>query len=96
MSPGEEKDHIITPIDRPFISITMANRSRSRGKAGPTENENARMYATERIIQQMPDFAFSDADASALLVQLRSFTDESYSLPISVRHPMCRRCVWPA
>ena len=40
------------------------------------ENENARMYATERIIQQMPDFAFSDADASACLVQLRSFTDE--------------------
>jgi mono/diheme cytochrome c family protein len=34
------------------------------------------MYATDRIIQQMPDFAFSDADAAALLVQLRSFTDE--------------------
>ena len=38
--------------------------------------KNARMYATDRIIQQMPNFAFSDADASALLVLLRSFTDE--------------------
>jgi mono/diheme cytochrome c family protein len=38
--------------------------------------KNARMYATDRIIQQMPNFAFSDTEASALLVQLRSFTDE--------------------
>lgn len=39
--------------------------------------KNARMYATDRILQQMPDFAFSDEDASALLVLLRSFTDET-------------------
>ena len=39
--------------------------------------KNARMYATERIIQQMPDFAFSATPMPRrCLVQLRSFTDE--------------------
>jgi mono/diheme cytochrome c family protein len=38
--------------------------------------KHSRMYATDRIIQQMPNFGFSDANASALLVLLRSFTDE--------------------
>jgi mono/diheme cytochrome c family protein len=34
------------------------------------------MYATDRIIQQMPNFGFSDESATALLTFLRSFTDE--------------------
>jgi mono/diheme cytochrome c family protein len=43
------------------------------------------MYTTDRIIQQMPDFAFPDADAATLLVLLKSFTDEK--LPPSYTGP---------
>lgn len=73
----KKKDHIITPIDR-LVHLYNDGKQIEESWEGWTygKMKNARMYATERIIQQMPDFAFADADASALLVQLRSFTDE--------------------
>jgi mono/diheme cytochrome c family protein len=73
----KKKDHITTPIDR-LINLYSDGKQIEESWEGWTygKMKNSRMYATERIIQQMPDFAFSDADASALLVQLRSFTDE--------------------
>jgi mono/diheme cytochrome c family protein len=73
----KKKDHIISPIDR-LINLYHDGKQIEESWEGWTygKMKDSRMYATERIIQQMPDFAFSDADASALLVQLRSFTDE--------------------
>ena len=73
----KKRDHIITPIDR-LVHLYNDGKQIEESWEGWTygKMKNARMYATDRIIQQMPDFAFSDADASALLVQLRSFTDE--------------------
>ena len=92
----KKRDHIITPIDRLVALYNDGKLIEESWEGWTYGKENARMYATERIIQQMPDFAFSDADASALLVQLRSFTDERLLPPISVRHrDECRRCVWP-
>jgi mono/diheme cytochrome c family protein len=72
-----KQDHIITPIDR-LVQLYHDGKQIEESWEGWTygKMKNARMYATDRIIQQMPDFAFSDADASALLVQLRGFTDE--------------------
>jgi mono/diheme cytochrome c family protein len=72
-----KRDHITTPIDR-LIHLYNDGKQIEESWEGWSfgKLKDARMYATDRIIQQMPDFAFSDADASALLVQLRSFTDE--------------------
>ncbi|HEX9869246.1 MAG TPA: c-type cytochrome [Candidatus Tectomicrobia bacterium] len=73
----KKKDHIITPIER-LINLHSDGKQIEESWEGWTfgKMKNARMYATDRIIQQMPNFAFSDANASALLVLLRSFTDE--------------------
>jgi mono/diheme cytochrome c family protein len=78
----KKQDHIITPIER---SINFYNNGQQIEESweGWTfgKMKHSRMYATDRIIQQMPNFAFSDANASALLVLLKSFTDER--LPVS-------------
>jgi mono/diheme cytochrome c family protein len=73
----KKKDHIITPIER-LINFYNDGQQIEESWEGWTfgKMKNARMYATDRIIQQMPNFAFSDANAAALLVLLRSFTDE--------------------
>jgi mono/diheme cytochrome c family protein len=73
----KKKDHITTPIAR-LINLYNDGKQIEESWEGWTYGKlkNSRMYATDRIIQQMPDFAFNDADASALLVLLRSFTDE--------------------
>jgi mono/diheme cytochrome c family protein len=73
----KKKDHITTPIDR-LINLYSDGKSIEESWEGWSygKMKDSRMYATDRIIQQMPDFAFSDADASVLLVLLRSFTDE--------------------
>jgi mono/diheme cytochrome c family protein len=78
----KKKDHIITPIER-LMNFYSDGKQVEESWEGWTfgKMKNSRMYATDRIIQQMPNFAFSDADASALLVLLRSFTDEQ--LPAS-------------
>jgi mono/diheme cytochrome c family protein len=78
----EKKDHITTPIER-LTALYKDGKQIEESWEGWTygKMKDSRMYATDRIIQQMPDFAFSDADASALLVLLRSFTDET--LPAS-------------
>jgi mono/diheme cytochrome c family protein len=72
-----KRDHIITPIER-LINLYSDGKLIEESWEGWSygKMKDSRMYATDRIIQQMPDFAFSDADASALLVLLRSFTDE--------------------
>jgi mono/diheme cytochrome c family protein/chaperonin cofactor prefoldin len=73
----KKRDHIISPIDR-LVHLYNDGKQIEESWEGWTYGKlkNSRMYATDRIIQQMPDFAFSDADASALLLQLRSYTDE--------------------
>jgi len=73
----KKKDHIITPTER-LITFYSEGKQIEESWEGWTfgKMKHSRMYATDRIIQQMPNFAFSDADASALLVLLRSFTDE--------------------
>ncbi len=73
----KKKDHIITPIER-LVNLYGDGKQIEESWEGWTfgKMKNSRMYATDRIIQQMPNFAFSDADASALLVLLKSFTDE--------------------
>jgi mono/diheme cytochrome c family protein len=73
----KKRDHIISPIDR-LVNLYHDGKQIEESWEGWSfgKLKNSRMYATDRIIQQMPDFAFSDADAAALLVQLRSFTDE--------------------
>jgi mono/diheme cytochrome c family protein len=73
----KKRDHIISPIDR-LVHLYNDGKQIEESWEGWTYGKlkNSRMYATDRIIQQMPDFAFPDADASALLVHLRSFTDE--------------------
>jgi cytochrome c2 len=73
----KKRDHIITPIER-LINFYQDGKLIEESWEGWTfgKMKNARMYATDRIIQQMPNFGFSDANASALLVLLRSFTDE--------------------
>jgi mono/diheme cytochrome c family protein len=72
-----KRDHIISPIER-LVDLYNDGRQIEESWEGWSygKMKNARMYATDRIIQQMPNFAFSDTEASALLVQLRSFTDE--------------------
>lgn len=73
----KKKAHDITPIER-LINLYADGQKIEESWEGWSfgKMKNARMYATDRIIQQMPNFAFSDEDASALLVLLRSFTDE--------------------
>jgi mono/diheme cytochrome c family protein len=73
----KKHDHIITPIER-LINFYNDGKQIEESWEGWTfgKMKNSRMYATDRIIQQMPNFAFSDTEASALLVLLRSFTDE--------------------
>jgi len=73
----KKKDHIITPIER-LINFYNDGQQIEESWEGWTfgKMKHSRMYATDRIIQQMPNFAFSDANAAALLVLLRSFTDE--------------------
>jgi mono/diheme cytochrome c family protein len=73
----KKKDHITTPIDR-LINLYADGKQIEESWEGWTygKMKNSRMYATDRIIQQMPNFAFADENASALLVLLRSFTDE--------------------
>jgi mono/diheme cytochrome c family protein len=73
----KKKDHIITPIER-LTNFYSDGKQVEESWEGWTfgKMKNSRIYATDRIIQQMPNFAFSDANASALLVLLRSFTDE--------------------
>jgi mono/diheme cytochrome c family protein/predicted nuclease with TOPRIM domain len=73
----KKKDHSITPIAR-LIALYQDGHKIEESWEGWSfgKMKNARMYATDRIIQQMPNFAFSDDDAAALLVLLRSFTDE--------------------
>jgi mono/diheme cytochrome c family protein len=78
----KKKDHISSPIER-LIDFYKDGKQIEESWEGWTygKMKDSRMYATDRILQQMPDFAFSDADASALLVLLRGFTDET--LPVS-------------
>jgi mono/diheme cytochrome c family protein len=78
----KKRDHITTPIER-LTTLYKDGKQIEESWEGWTYGKlkDSRMYATDRIIQQMPDFAFSDADASTLLVLLRSFTDEK--LPVS-------------
>lgn len=73
----KKRDHVITPIER-LITLYQNGQQIEESWEGWTfgKMKHARMYATDRIIQQMPNFAFSDADASALLVWLKSFADE--------------------
>ncbi len=73
----KKQDHIITPIER-LITLYQNGQQIEESWEGWTfgKMKYSRMYATDRIIQQMPNFAFSDANASALLVLLKSFTDE--------------------
>jgi mono/diheme cytochrome c family protein len=73
----KKKDHVITPVER-LIHFYSEGKRIEESWEGWTfgKMKNSRLYATDRIIQQMPNFAFSDANASALLVLLRSFTDE--------------------
>lgn len=74
----KKKDHITTPIER-LITFYQNGRQIEESWEGWTfgKMKHSRMYATDRIIQQMPNFAFSDEDASALLVLLKSFAGES-------------------
>jgi mono/diheme cytochrome c family protein len=83
----KKKDHITTPIAR-LINLYSDGKQIEESWEGWTfgKLKNSRMYATERIIQQMPDFAFADTDASALLVEIRSFTDERM-LPSYISKP---------
>jgi mono/diheme cytochrome c family protein len=89
----KKHDHIITPIER-LINFYNDGQRIEESWEGWTfgKMKNSRMYATDRIIQQMPNFAFSDANASALLVLLRSFTDErlppSYISPPSAEEAL--------
>jgi mono/diheme cytochrome c family protein/outer membrane murein-binding lipoprotein Lpp len=73
----KKRDHITTPIER-LISLYNDGKQIEESWEGWTygKMKDSRMYATDRILQQMPDFAFSDADASTLLLLLRSFADE--------------------
>ncbi len=73
----KKKDHITTPIER-LINFYNDGKQIEESWEGWTfgKLKHSRMYATDRIIQQMPNFAFADENASALLVLLRSFTDE--------------------
>jgi mono/diheme cytochrome c family protein len=79
----KKRDHIISPIER-LVEFYRDGKQIEESWEGWSfgKLKDSRMYATDRILQQMPDFAFSDADASALLVLLRSFTDER--LPASL------------
>lgn len=74
----KKKHHDTTPIAR-LIAFYNDGRAIEESWEGWAfgKLKNSRMYATDRILQQMPDFAFSDEDASALVVLLRSFTDET-------------------
>jgi mono/diheme cytochrome c family protein len=74
---AKKKDHIISPIER-LIALYHDGRRIEESWEGWTfgKMKQARMYATDRIVQQMPNFGFSDENAAALLVFLRSFTDE--------------------
>jgi mono/diheme cytochrome c family protein len=78
----KKPDDAITPIER-LITLYQNGQEIEESWEGWTfgKMKHSRMYATDRIIQQMPNFAFSDANASALLVLLKSFTDEK--LPTS-------------
>jgi mono/diheme cytochrome c family protein len=73
----KKEGHAITPIEH-LIGLYQDGQKIEESWEGWSfgKMKNARMYATDRIIQQMPNFAFADEDASALLVLLRSFTDE--------------------
>ncbi len=73
----KKKDHIVTPIER-LVALYQRDRHIEESWEGWTfgKMKHSRMYATDRIVQQMPNFAFSDENASAMLVLLRSFTDE--------------------
>jgi mono/diheme cytochrome c family protein len=75
---AKKKQHTTTPMARLIALYNEGGKIEESWEGWAFGKlKNARMYATDRILQQMPDFAFSDEDASALLVQLRSFTDES-------------------
>jgi mono/diheme cytochrome c family protein len=82
-----KRDHITTPIER-LVNLYHDGKQIEESWEGWTYGKlkDSRMYATDRIIQQMPDFAFPDAEAAALLVQLRSFTDEQM-LPSYISTP---------
>jgi mono/diheme cytochrome c family protein len=73
----KKRDHITTPIER-LEAFYREDQSIEESWEGWTfgKLKQSRMYATDRIIQQMPNFGFADAKAAALLVLLRSFTDE--------------------
>lgn len=43
--------------------------------------KNARLYSTDRIPSQMPDFAFSDEQAKSMEILLRTFTEQRRSEP---------------
>jgi mono/diheme cytochrome c family protein len=74
----KKQDHGITPMAR-LSALYNDGRKIEESWEGWSfgKMKDARMYATDRIVQQMPDFAFADDDAAALLVLLRSFTGES-------------------
>jgi mono/diheme cytochrome c family protein len=84
----EKKDHVISPIER-LISLYKDGKTIEESWEGWAfgKMKNSRMYATDRLIQQMPDFAFSDENAAALLVLLRSLTNEvlppTYMSPVA-------------
>jgi mono/diheme cytochrome c family protein len=82
----KKKDHITTPIER-LTTLYQDGKQIEESWEGWTygKMKDSRMYATDRIIQQMPDFAFADADAATLLVLLKSFTDEK--VPTSYAGP---------
>jgi mono/diheme cytochrome c family protein len=73
----KKKDHITTPIER-LIALYHDGRHIEESWEGWTfgKMKHSRMYATDRIIQQMPNFGFSDENATALLTFLKSFADE--------------------
>ena len=79
---AKKRHHGITPIDR-LATLYKDGRKIEESWEGWAfgKLKNARMYATDRILQQMPNFAFADEEAAALLVLLRSFTDEILPQP---------------
>jgi mono/diheme cytochrome c family protein len=74
----EKEGYTTTPIER-LIALYEDGQKIEESWEGWSfgKMKNSRMYATDRIIQQMPDFAFSDDNAAALLVLLRSLTNEA-------------------
>lgn len=50
--------------------------------------KDPRQFTTERVIQRMPNFSFSDEEAAALKVFLQSLTGEAQQIPTRFTKPM--------